>query len=88
MNAVLMFKSVDESNRFFKYVIENTSRFHELYALQGDTDLPIFPVIQGLNVDAYKEDYRDALVLQKMLLEFRNQPTASMILEGSTHADA
>ena len=88
MNAVLMFKSVDESNRFFKYVIENTSRFHELYALQGDTDLPIFPVIQGLNVDAYKKDYRDALVLQKMLLEFRNQPTASMILEGSTHADA
>ncbi len=87
MNAVLMFKSVDESNQFFKYVMENTSRFRELYAQQRDADLPCFPVIQGLNVDKYKNDYRDALVLQKMLLEFRNQPTVSMILEGSTHAD-
>ena len=88
MNAVLVFKSVDESNRFFKYVIENTSRFHELYTLQGDADLPSFPVIQGLNVDSYKKAYRDALVLKKMLLEFRKQPTASMILEGSNHANA
>lgn len=88
LNAVIVFRSDDESKCFFEYVKNNCARYHELYTKQGDAGLPYFPVIQGLNMDAYKKEYRDALVLQKMLLEFRNQPTASMFLEETTHADA
>ncbi len=88
LNAVIVFHSDDERACFLEYVKNNWSHYHELCTLQGDTGLPYFPVIQGLNVDAYKNEYRDALVMQKMLQEFRNCQTGSKILEDTTHADA
>lgn len=72
MNTVLVFSSEDESNQFFEYVGKNYALYRELLTQQGDTGLPFFPELPGLIMDEYKKEYRDALVLQKMLSIFRN----------------
>ena len=73
LKAVIIFNSEVECTSFFEYIKCNSAHFHEMKKQQGDADLPQFPNIQGLNTDVYKNTYRDALVLKKMLLQFRNQ---------------
>ena len=71
VSIMLFFSSQKERDLFFDYVLSNLERYHELYAQQGDTGLPRFPDFKGYNMDEYKKDYCDALVLQKMLSEYR-----------------
>lgn len=72
MKCILLFDSESERKQFEQYVECNESRYRELYSAQGDTGLPCFPDIEGYNMNAFKKDYRNALVMQKMLMEFRN----------------
>ena len=81
MKAILEFESEDEHDLFFEYAIQNTDLFRNLCAQQGDDDLPPFPEKKGLIMNEYKKEYRDALVLKKMLMIFRNTPTASLVFE-------
>lgn len=87
MKAIIVFESEEERNCFFDYVNGNPTLYQELYALQGDEGLPHFPNIQGLIMDEYKKDYRSALVLQKMLIEFRKEKSRFAALEETYHAD-
>lgn len=72
MKCVLLFDSESERKQFEQYVECNESRYRELYSAQGDTGLPYFSDIEGYNMNAFKKDYCNALVMQKMLVEFRN----------------
>ena len=72
MRAVVVFKSEYEYRRFIECVRNNKSRDTELYSQQSDTSLPHFPELHGYDVDSFRKEYRDVLVLQKMLEEFRN----------------
>lgn len=73
IECVLVFKSKSEREQFELYVKAHESHYHELYAEQGDTGLPHFPDLEGYNMDEFKKDYRNALVMQKMLVEFRTR---------------
>lgn len=72
MKCVLLFDSEAERKQFEQYVECNENHYRELYSAQGDTGLPYFPDIEGYNMNGFKKDYRNALVMQKMLVEFRN----------------
>lgn len=86
MRAVLVFASEGEKNAFFEYVKGNYTLYRELYLKQGDKDLPIFPEKKGMNMEVFKREYRDALVLRKMLAEFRAQRFNPLCLEETNHA--
>lgn len=73
MNAIIEFISKNECICFFEYVKENISIFHDLCRQLGTSGLPYFPEIKGRKMDEYKKEYRDALVLKKMLNDFRAQ---------------
>lgn len=88
MNAIVVFNSSNECNQFFDYVKRNTEKFRDLCVLRGDAGLPYFPEIQGMIMDEYKKDYRDALVLRQMLSDFRTQQLSVIPLEDMNHADA
>ena len=51
--------------------IRRFAKYKNLYEQQGDTMMPHFPVLSGYNMDHFKKEYRDALVMNKMLKEFR-----------------
>ena len=70
MRSMIVFRSEREHKQFIRYVKENKERYNVLYAQQGDKGLPHFPEIEGYIMDAFKNEYRDALVIQKMLTEF------------------
>lgn len=69
--AVLIFASRAEYRQFVDYIKNNMDRYKSLYEKQGDTGIPIFPELKGYNMDHFKKQYRDALVMKKMLEEFR-----------------
>ena len=71
MECVLVFDSENERKQFEMYVKQNESHYRELYSAQGDAGLPYFPVLEGYNMEKFREDYRNALVMQKLLEEFR-----------------
>lgn len=72
MSSIILFESKHEHEHFFNYVMQNIQHYHDLYTQQGNNGLPYFPDLKGYVMDGYRKDYRDALVLQKMLREFRN----------------
>lgn len=86
MAVILVFKSTDEHDRFLTYVKDNLAYYNELYNQQGDSGLPYFPEHKPYNMDAYKKEYRDALVLQKMLAKFREQ-SSRITTEEKVNAD-
>lgn len=86
MRSMIVFRSEREHKQFIRYVKENKERYNVLYAQQGDKGLPHFPEIEGYIMDTFKNEYRDALVIQKMLTEFRNG-TLAEITEDKIYAD-
>lgn len=66
-----MFDSKREREEFEFYVTEHKEMYDNLYKTV-DEELPYFPDLQGYNMEHFKKEYSDALVLQKMLSEFRN----------------
>ena len=73
MESIVDFRSKKEQLDFFDYLKNNTNHYYELCSKQGDKGLPYFPDIKGYNMDVFKKEYRDALVIKKMLVEFRAQ---------------
>ncbi len=69
--AILIFSSRAEYRQFIDYVKNNLVRYKCLYEQQGDTMMPTFPELRGYNMDHFRKEYRDALVMKKMLEEFR-----------------
>ena len=55
------------------YIRDHSDIYHSLYEEQGNCGLPFFPDLKGYNMDKFQEDYRNALVLQKMLDSFRER---------------
>lgn len=71
MKCVLVFQSETEREQFELYIKWHEDYYRKLYSEQGDTELPHFPDLKGYNMEAFKTDYRNALVMQKMLSDFR-----------------
>ena len=65
---ILLFKSDREHESFREYLRENWQN-KEQY--RGEIVLPYFPEIEGYNMDAMKEQYVNARILNKMLGAFR-----------------
>ena len=71
MKAIALFQSESEHTDFLRYVQTHIGRYKELYAQQDDSELPPISDREGYNMEAFRKEYRDALVIQKMLSEFR-----------------
>lgn len=70
LECILVLNSEDEQDRFEKYVCE-----HQEY-LERDVEdyrLPYFPNLQGYNMDEMKKRYKNSLLLNEMLIDFRSQ---------------
>lgn len=68
LECVLLFDSELEKINFDKYVKENYSHYN---ASNFEGKLPLFPNIEGYVMSAFKKDYINALILKKMLDDFR-----------------
>lgn len=71
MECALVFESERERNEFEAYVVTHSKKFEDFYEDVQD-DLPNFPELKGYKKDCFKNEYQNALALQKMLIEFRN----------------
>ena len=76
MKAIALFQSESEHTEsehtdFLRYVQTHIGRYKELYAQQDDSELPPISDREGYNMEVFRKEYRDALVIQKMLSEFR-----------------
>ncbi len=85
--AIVLFGSEQEYNLFLDYVQTHKGRYTELCTRLGDAELPPFPDLAGYNMDEFKKQYCDALVMQKMLEEYRDG-TQTIVMEDEANADA
>ena len=86
MRAIVVFRSEHEYKSFLNYVQTHMVEYHEIYKRRGNTGLPHFPNLSGYDMEHFKKDYKDALVMWDMLNEFR-ATGQTMITEESTHAN-
>ena len=86
MRAIVVFRSEHEYKSFLNYVQTHMGEYHEIYKRRGNTGLPHFPNLSGYDMEHFKKDYKDALVMWDMLNEFR-ATGQTMITEESTHAN-
>ena len=70
MNVILLFDSEQERKLFKEYVIEN---WDDRGKYEKSIHLPHIPQLEGYKVDAFKDDYEHALILQCMLSDFRKE---------------
>lgn len=68
LECVLIFNSALEKASFDKFVKENYSHY---IVSDFEGNLPLFQQIEGYDMSAFKKDYLDALMLKKMLDDFR-----------------
>lgn len=66
--VVLLFKDKEERSKFKSYIIENWDN-KDRY--KKDIIIPYIPNIQGYKEGAFLEEYENALILKRMLKEFR-----------------
>lgn len=71
LKCILLFGSEQERKNFEFYVKTHKSIYDKLYSEQGDNGLPYFPELEGYDMDKFKDDYRNALVLKKMFAKFK-----------------
>lgn len=86
MNAVAVFWSEQEYKSFLNYVKTHIGDYNEICGQIGNTGLPYFPNLSGYNMDEFKKEYQDALVMRQMLSKFRAQKQA-VITEEDANAD-
>lgn len=68
LECVLIFNSALEKASFDKFVKENYSHY---IVSDFERNLPLFQQIEGYDMSAFKKDYLNALMLKKMLDDFR-----------------
>lgn len=73
MRSVVLFRSEYEYEDFGKYLSVNKNRFDELYSTGEVGVSPSFPNLPGYDMAPFKVEYREALVVKKMLDEYRKQ---------------
>lgn len=83
MSIVAVFKSETEYENFIFYVKNNNARYKELLAQQSYSHLPSFPELQGYVMGSFKKEYMDALVIQEMLQEFREESRQLVSVDNS-----
>lgn len=71
LRCVLIFHSDEEKEQFDIYLKSRQEEYHRLF--KENVYLPFFPDLNGYNMDHFKKEYRDALVLQKMLSDFKSR---------------
>ena len=86
MEVVLSFNSENEHKAFVRYVQAKKARYDELDAQIADYQMPIFPDIKGYVMEHFKREYRDALIMQQMLTEFRREKR-ELIMGDKINAD-
>lgn len=69
LECVLLFNN-DEERYIFKEFVKNN--YNKYSSLDFGFILPYFPNIEGYKMEAFKKEYLDALLLNKMLEDFRN----------------
>ena len=69
MECILLFESDSEKDEFKCFAIENWCNKSEY---ENNIYIPYFEEIEGYNMDAFKEEYVNSQILQKMLQRFRN----------------
>lgn len=72
MGSVVIFESKFEYEQFIRYVKVNMPRYQKLYSEQGEEGMPYFPNLDGYVMDAFKKEYRDAIIIKRMLREYRS----------------
>lgn len=70
LECVLIFDSELEKINFDKFAEENYTYYNNASDFEGR--LPLFPNIEGYVMSAFKKDYINALILKKMLNDFRD----------------
>lgn len=71
LKCVLVFNSELEKDEFDRFAVLNYSTY-KLTLLDFGKELPYFPEIEGYNMEVFRKQYLDALLLQRMLDDFRN----------------
>lgn len=71
MNVIVVFNSTYEHEQFMHYVRANQKRYEDIYAQIKESEHLNFPSLKGYNMEHFKKEYRDALVMNRMLDEFR-----------------
>lgn len=85
MDVVIVFNSTYEHKQFMQYVKSNLRRHEEIYAQIKESEHLSWPNLEGYNMEHFKKEYRDALVMNRMLDEFRNEVQNN---GGNTNAHA
>lgn len=86
MRAIIVFRSEHEYKSFLNYVQTHVGEYHEISKRRGNTGLPPFPSLSGYDMEPFKKDYKDALVMCDMLSKFR-ATRQTMVTEEISHAD-
>lgn len=86
MRAIVVFRSEHEYKSFLNYVQTHVGEYHEISKRSGNTGLPHFPSLSGYDMEPFKKDYKDALVMCDMLSKFR-ATRQTMVTEEISHAD-
>lgn len=86
MKAIIVFWSERECKSFLNYVQTHVGEYHEISKRRGNTGLPHFPSLSGYDMEPFKKDYKDALVMCDMLSKFR-ATRQTMVTEEISHAD-
>lgn len=86
MRAIIVFRSEHEYKSFLNYVQTHVGEYHEISKRRGNTGLPHFPSLSGYDMEPFKKDYKDALVMCDMLSKFR-ATRQTMTTEEISHAD-
>lgn len=73
MRAIVVFNSQYEYRHFMRYVRSNQKHYQDMCTQIKDAELPPFPDLNGYNMDHFKKEYRDALVMKRMLEEYRSK---------------
>lgn len=73
MKAVAVFKSRREYRLFLDYAKTNMAEYHGFCDHWECPGLPNFHDIPGYNMEEFQKEYKDALVMKKMLAQFRRQ---------------
>lgn len=70
LECILVFNNELEKEAFKRFVECNYEKYDSVEYLKV---LPFFPDINGYNMDVFKKEYLDSLVLQQMLKDFRSE---------------
>lgn len=70
MDCILVFETEYEKEKFKNFIMCNWANKQKY---STDIWMPSFKKIEGYNMSAIKEDYFNSQILQKMLIEFRNE---------------